>query len=55
MAKIIDPFAVKAAVKDKQLEAYLQMDYKGNIHIMLRDMENGEVAEIGRVPAPKEE
>lgn len=53
-AKAIDIVAVKIAVRENRLQTYLQMDYHGNLHIMLRDVENGEVVEIGRVPTPKE-
>ena len=48
MAKVktIDPFDVKAAVKAGQLGVYLHIDQKRNVHVMLRDEENGECAEL---------
>lgn len=51
MTKMIDPLAVRDAVKAGQLEVYLRADFEGNIHIMLRDTENGDCTEIGMVPA----
>lgn len=55
MNKAIDPVAVKAAVKNGQLQAYLQNDYIGNIHIMLRETTTGETVEIGKVPSGQED
>lgn len=48
MAKVktIDPFDVKAAVKAGQLGVHLYIDQKRNVHVMLRDEENGECAEL---------
>ena len=45
--KIIDPVDVKAAVKRGELEAYIQIDYKGEPHMFLRDTETGETVDIG--------
>lgn len=44
--KMIDPFDVKAAVKAGQLGVHLHIDKKRNVHVMLRDEENGECAEL---------
>lgn len=45
--KIIDLVDVKAAVKRGELEAYIQINYKGEPHIFLRDTETGETVDIG--------